>query len=891
MYRRWRVYSTFFTGLLIGLGFAVLMGMPMEVVADTGEAATDWNVFVLVMFGILGGVIYPIVTDGYIEMPRFVVNQGGHFKAGLFGDILLGIAGATILELLLPPDMSMLSPEGETLSISSTAVAATGIIGGYGGRAILRFALARVVETGSALERRSRERGSRERGSRAWGVGRGGQQRTLPPGDSDVLAGERPAVSVEEGVAGDVSAEMSLSPRFVSVLMGYFRQGDTEQSLLSIKQQIVRLPVDRLQALFDFLVEQRDPAGAVAGRKVALASAQLERMIPVFEAIAQRGWQEHQCEGQIALIYTQLASPNYGRALVFVERAIAARGPLVLGQPWNYELHRAAIRIAQSQANKGYGERLQSEIMGDLLSVARVYNLETILASDLASDLRSDLALGAAPSRATFQLLTTAGSATAAQTTSQSAVVLAWLTAHQALLAAGADTRILVTASSSDLAPFPNSLSEKHPKKLSQNPQQNLPAFSKQNPPANPNNYRLANRDRVVGQGFNLLSLDPFNISGSAKQDTIFEFYDGEALEIEDEGRKLHPKGTKYSAISHGGLSENSQTSVLYTEADAQRLFASRLGGLAAKILGRILPCSLSGSYEKIKRERSVEKQIYSFTQADYRHYRLDLLWDAPEDLHLDGLFCRAVAQLPFRENLSVGVSAGGPPRAVGGKEILPYLDFIEKYGTHVAVQVHMGGLVHQRISLSESLYASVVNKGASLEAEAKKMFTARVASASESSTYQEIRDHSEHLQFCGGMMECDNIFEWFGTVKGDPAPVKVALRSLHEVLSPAFFPTDPTIFQKQALLADVIQHYLEETSEPPAWELWRSVAVGGDGGKAFSSIDCAPIFQAENQARYAQAQVAEVRVKIGSRWIGLVEGLDDGLVGGECGGFGQIFG
>ena len=54
---------------------------------------------------------------------------------------------------------------------------------------------------------------------------------------------------------------------------------------------------------------------------------------------------------------------------------------------------------------------------------------------------------------------------------------------------------------------------------------------------------------------------------------------------------------------------------MLYTEADAQRFLAGSLGGLAAKLLGKILPCSLSGSYEKIKTDLGCARSV-AFGQA-----------------------------------------------------------------------------------------------------------------------------------------------------------------------------------------------------------------------------------------------------------------------------------
>ena len=84
------------------------------------------------------------MIDGHVEMPQFVKNRGDQFRAGLFGDILLGIAGAIVLDYIVKQLKIPLEPGVE--------VAAAGIVGGYGGRAILQFALQRVFKNINLLE-------------------------------------------------------------------------------------------------------------------------------------------------------------------------------------------------------------------------------------------------------------------------------------------------------------------------------------------------------------------------------------------------------------------------------------------------------------------------------------------------------------------------------------------------------------------------------------------------------------------------------------------------------------------------------------------------------------------------------------------------------------------
>ena len=144
-YRRWRVYSTFLTGFAIGLFYVLLIsGNAFAWLWSEGQAREGQYALVLIFSGILGGVIYTIMIDGHVEMPQFIQNRGDRFRAGLFGDILLGIAGAIVLDYIAKQLGAELEPGVE--------VAAAGIVGGYGGRAILQFALQRVFKDINLLE-------------------------------------------------------------------------------------------------------------------------------------------------------------------------------------------------------------------------------------------------------------------------------------------------------------------------------------------------------------------------------------------------------------------------------------------------------------------------------------------------------------------------------------------------------------------------------------------------------------------------------------------------------------------------------------------------------------------------------------------------------------------
>ena len=820
MYKRWRVYSTFLTGLLIGLAYAVILSgwQPSDSNTDPVAGLFEWNALILAFSGILGGVIYSVMVNGYVEMPRFVAHRGDKFKAGIFGDILLGLSGAFILHSLLPTDVAA-SDQGR---LSNTALAATGIIGGYGGRAILKFALNRFFKDSQAFSAE------------------------LPPITQSAL----PEIQ-EDLLQETASSAQSLIER----VDHYIEWGASTSDLAALQQAVHRVPPAVREQVFIALIDLHKAAS-----QIKLTSEQLHRLIPIYEALIAGEPNNDAYWGQLALIHRDGTPPNFAQALTCLDTAIARRGPLTMGKPWQYELNRAAIRIQQTYATTqtfDFAAPEQDRILTDLLAIAAVYNLETILQ--------------------------------AAQTDQIPQTVLDWLRHHQTWLTSRSDTRLLASALGQALS-FEAEVEEEdtsHPVQLSEptldytatpigNDEEGdnnvvleepvlleppleaesgaiatveilPPDIQTFQEPANPDGKTFPQIYFALGRCYDILTLDPFNISHTATHHRVFAFYPGEAIEIEDEAKQvLIPRSTSYIPGSKGSFNSESQTSILYTEADMQRLYAGAVGGIVTRLMGVFLPFSLSTSYKTLKKERRQEKSIYAFTRAEYVHYSLELNPNDWANLHLDLEFQETVGRLP-KENNEVD-----------------YKQFIENFGTHFSAQVTFGGMVYQRIRLDESTYAVVAQQGANLEAEAKKIFKAKYSKESESSTYREIRDNSEELDFCGGDHP-ENIHDWFATVKSDPAPIKLELLPLHELLTPEYFPNDKSIIQKQRLLAEATQAYLETKTEKIAWEPWPSIVAGGSGGSEFSDLELSPNRLESNQNRYQNARVTEVRVWIGA--------------------------
>lgn len=324
-YRRWRVYSTFLTGFLIGLFYVLLIsGQFLIGLDEEGQ-----KVLVLIFSGILGGVIYSIVVDGNVEMPRFVAGKGDLFEAGLFGDILLGIAGAVVLDYVR-------QQFGVELN-SSIDLAAAGIVGGYGGRAILEFALTRVFKDINLLE-----------ADRQKYLQTSFQQR-LERGDSLKL---------------------------IDQLNQQVRVGLVSSELAELTAAIKQASADVSKRVFNLAQEFRRSAHG-AGEK-----SRVERTIPIFEALIESDPQQHQYYAELAFAYKDSDSPDLFKVIQYLDKAIALRGNQQRAETWNYELSRAITRIQEAyKASNTYDfeSAVHERIIADLLAVAEIYNLENIL--------------------------------------------------------------------------------------------------------------------------------------------------------------------------------------------------------------------------------------------------------------------------------------------------------------------------------------------------------------------------------------------------------------------------------------------------------------------------------------------------------------------------------
>ncbi|MFN7910110.1 MAG: hypothetical protein ACK5N6_19295, partial [Microcystis sp.] len=134
---------TFAFGLGMALGFAKLISFTSSA-SGKHTIIRDLPVYLewlngtntlylsLVLAGALGGLLYSILLDGELELPYWSKKNPNNLNPGFLAEIFVGISGAFIAYSVLPQELKQPGDQGLEITIF-----VTGLVGGYGGKAIL----------------------------------------------------------------------------------------------------------------------------------------------------------------------------------------------------------------------------------------------------------------------------------------------------------------------------------------------------------------------------------------------------------------------------------------------------------------------------------------------------------------------------------------------------------------------------------------------------------------------------------------------------------------------------------------------------------------------------------------------------------------------------------
>ncbi len=302
---------------------------------------------------------------------------------------------------------------------------------------------------------------------------------------------------------------------------------------------------------------------------------------------------------------------------------------------------------------------------------------------------------------------------------------------------------------------------------------------------------KLHNWD-FINRCYDVLAVDPMKIDNKAAFKMAFNIGEDNFEPIPD-GSAKKPKFTDYSPMTGGSL--DSKTVSLSSAYDFRSLNKVGRSVEVSDPTGSLFSCTLSRTFTKTREETESMSRVETYTQQIVNKYALsmrtdDILLELSPDLAL------AVSLLPTTRTAK-------------------YRSFVETFGTHYAKTVEFGGLVYQRITVEETDYTRFLEEQIDVEAQAK--MTLEIAKAGGKFEGQDRRSEkftkatknsTDNAVYAGGTPQ--QYFDmWAITVAEEPAPIRVELRPLYELLIPRFVADDEDIGIKAELLKAEIEEYI----------------------------------------------------------------------------------
>ena len=357
-----------------------------------------------------------------------------------------------------------------------------------------------------------------------------------------------------------------------------------------------------------------------------------------------------------------------------------------------------------------------------------------------------------------------------------------------------------------------------------------------------------------MGRGFDILRTDPLDYDapapGTLSDSPLFDFV------YEDRAGSAGQIAAKsiFGVRSQGMQSRSDRCDrdekLVRTLADLED-FSSKSYGASIGI-PQIASFSLSKSHSEVNTRATGSERVFIMERCDARLHtlKMDLRWDdrRGEDSLRQPLeigFRNAVRQLP----LTWG----------DGKALLAFFD---RFGTHFSQRITYGGSFFAETEVNKTTYqlADKVGDKLSLAAEGtiKKVSLGGTYEQESSKGRSNDNEHasSSYRKWSVGGTGSDIYPVWAPTVAANPAPIDISFRPIYDILTPVFFPDDPDIGLKNALLRKATAEYFRAygkgdlTSDPKALDIRgaRQVCVkmevveysstsGRDGDKFVSEL------------------------------------------------------
>ncbi|MDJ0559399.1 MAG: hypothetical protein PX638_09820 [Microcystis sp. M53599_WE4] len=266
----------------------------------------------LILAGALGGLLYSILLDGELELPSWSKKNPNNLNPGFLGEIFVGIGGAFIAYKFLPQELRNLGDPGLEITIF-----VTGLVGGYGGKAILDAALKKVIN------------------------------RIDTANEAKEIA-ESQAKELEEKT-------------YIRNLVNQQIQEGLNQSELSEMQEKLESATDDVkERAFNLAHDARS-----LGRRTLTFKDRVNRTIPIFEALVASDNNNASYNAELGYAYISSQPPDLNQAISYLDRAIELRvpGSSMEGDSWKYEMNQALARIGLGNSQS------RDDILKDLFAV------------------------------------------------------------------------------------------------------------------------------------------------------------------------------------------------------------------------------------------------------------------------------------------------------------------------------------------------------------------------------------------------------------------------------------------------------------------------------------------------------------------------------------------
>jgi len=314
---------TFLLGLGMSLGFAKLISFTSSA-SNNGtkisglQGYLQWfnginNIYLsLVLAGGLGGLLYSILLDGELELPSWSKKNPNNLNPGFLGEIFVGIGGSLIAYQFLPQELRQTYDTGVEITIF-----VTGLVGGYGGKAILDAALKKVINR-------------------------------IETADLAKEKAESQAKELEEKT-------------YIRNLVNQQIQEGLNQSELSEMQEKLESATDDVKKIvFNLAHDARS-----LGRRTLTFKDRVNRTIPIFEALVASDDNNPSYNAELGYAYISSQPPDLNQAISYLDRAIELRipGASTERDSWKYEMNRAIARIGLGNSQS------RDDILKDLFAV------------------------------------------------------------------------------------------------------------------------------------------------------------------------------------------------------------------------------------------------------------------------------------------------------------------------------------------------------------------------------------------------------------------------------------------------------------------------------------------------------------------------------------------